>query len=111
MSISAALANLESELAAVDARRTRLVDAIAALRALDHGVPAPPASTPAAVEDTAGARPWPDDQPAVYPRMTPTTSWWLDAPREGFTVAGDQATQETRHRKAAAGIGLGLIAE
>lgn len=43
-------------------------------------------------------------------RATGTPSWWVTQGRDGFTRAGEQATEQSRHRKEAAGIGLGSLA-
>lgn len=47
------------------------------------------------------------------PRPTSATgepSWWVTSGRDGFTSAGEKATEQSRHRKEAAGIGLGSLA-
>lgn len=50
-------------------------------------------------------------QPPRPTSATGTPSWWVTQGREGFTRAGEQATEQSRHRKEAAGIGLGSLAK
>lgn len=54
----------------------------------------------------------PGHRQAPAPTVAPAPSWWLQHPtREGFTSAGEKATEQSRHRKEAAGIGLGSLAK
>ncbi|MGE0464447.1 MAG: hypothetical protein AB7Q16_24020 [Vicinamibacterales bacterium] len=50
-------------------------------------------------------------QPPRPTSATGTPSWWVTQGREGFTQAGEKATEQSRHRKEAAGIGLGSLAK
>lgn len=48
-------------------------------------------------------------QPPPVARVTGERPWWADAPREGFTSAGERATEQSRHRREVTGIGLSSL--
>lgn len=75
---------------------------------VDDAVPDEPPPPP--VRRRLVARAATHRQPPPAPSSAP--SWWLQHPtREGFTSAGEKATEQSRHRKEAAGIGLGSLAK
>lgn len=64
------------------------------------------AKAPAARQQQAGWKPE-HRQPRATTATTPgDPPWWATASQAGFTAAGEQATAQSRHKKAAIGIGL-----